>query len=118
MLALRRIANFTEIGSVPITFGGGYSVGPSGQQIPNALDRATALLCNGCNQGIVVVEEEWVGDHPAREVIKGGGTITWRGVHWWPPPSRISMTLFRRRCGARLPKASVRSAATRRAPRS
>jgi hypothetical protein len=86
-----RIANFTEIGSVPITFGGGYSMGPSGQQVPNALDRATALLCNGCNQGIVVVEEEWVGDHPAREGIRGGGTITWRGVHWWPPPSSADL---------------------------
>jgi hypothetical protein len=50
------------------------------------LDQATVLLCRNCKQGVVVIEEQWVGDHPMREGIQGGGAVTWRGIHWWPAP--------------------------------
>jgi hypothetical protein len=57
-----------------------------GQTEPDALDRVSALVCRSCNQGVAVVEEKWVGDHPAREGLQGGGYVYWRGVHWWPAP--------------------------------
>jgi hypothetical protein len=44
------------------------------------------LQCYGCRQAVVVVEEEWVGGHPARQRAGGGGAITFRGIHWWPAP--------------------------------
>jgi len=34
----------------------------------------------------VVIEEKWIGDHPAREGIKGGGSLQYRGIYWWPLP--------------------------------
>lgn len=86
-----RVAHFTAIGSLPITFSGGHVVGPGGQSVPDALDRVAALVCNGCSQGIAVVEEEWVGDHPRREGLGGGGSVQWRGVHWWPPPGSADL---------------------------
>lgn len=42
---------------------------------------------NCTRQATVVVEEQWVGDHPAREGTKTGGSINWRGIHWWPLPA-------------------------------
>lgn len=62
------------------------SAAAGGATVPEELDRATILLCRHCKQGVVVIEEEWIGDHPAREGIKGGGNVTWRGIHWWPAP--------------------------------
>jgi len=52
--------------------------------MPSYSDRATILICRHCQQGVVVLEEEWIGDTPSREEIKKGGPITWRGFHWWP----------------------------------
>jgi hypothetical protein len=75
-----------EVGpSHPVSFDGAIRVmPPAGAPMPKELDRATILLCRNCKQGVVVVEEEWVGDHPAREGIRGGGMVTWKGIHWWP----------------------------------
>lgn len=86
-----RVANFTAIGSLPVTFSGSHLVGPGGGSQPDAIDQATVLVCNGCSQGVVVVEEEWVGDHPRRHGLGSGGTVTWRGVHWWPPPGSADL---------------------------
>jgi hypothetical protein len=42
----------------------------------------------------VVVEEKWIGDHSAREGIKGGGIQQYRGVHWWPlPDTKLSVDI-------------------------
>src|SRR3989304_6229004 len=49
------------------------------------------MLCSGCRQATAVVEEQWVGDSPAREGMKGGGTVTYRGVFWWPPPASTDL---------------------------
>jgi hypothetical protein len=48
--------------------------------------RVAALRCLGCQQCVVVVEEEWIGDHPSRAGVGTGGVVTWRGHHWWPLP--------------------------------
>lgn len=77
-----------EVGpSCPVSFGGGYSLAAGGSApTPRELDRATVLFCRNCNQGVTVIEEQWVGDHPSRDGIGRGGVVTWRGIHWWPPP--------------------------------
>jgi hypothetical protein len=78
-------SSFEILGSVPLTFDGGHIVNPHGPTTPTYSERSTVLFCRHCKQGVAVLEEEWVGDHPKREGLKGGGTISWRGFHWWPP---------------------------------
>jgi hypothetical protein len=76
-------SSFEYANSLPLTFDGGHSIG---RGEPNQLtynERITLLICRHCNQGILVLEEQWIGDHKATE-RQGGGTITWRGFHWWP----------------------------------
>lgn len=84
-----------EVGpSHPVSFDGGVSVmsaAVGGASVAKELDRVTILLCRNCNQGVLVVEEEWIGDHPGREGIKGGGVVTWRGIHWWPAPGAADL---------------------------
>jgi hypothetical protein len=63
------------------------SIRHDGTRERDTLDRVTSMLCSGCRQATAVVEEQWVGDHPARDGIRGGGTVTYRGVFWWPPPA-------------------------------
>ncbi len=52
-----------------------------------ASQRVAILECSGCNDRIVVIEDELVGGQ------RGGraGTITWEGVHWWPTPGAQSL---------------------------
>jgi hypothetical protein len=58
----------------------------AGGSTPTWSDQVSSLACQGCGQCTAVVEEQWVGDHPAREGLGTGGTVTWRGFHWWPAP--------------------------------
>lgn len=85
-------SSFDTLGALPITFTSGAQYTPDGKiLISNSSDRATCFVCRHCNQGIVVIEEEWVDDHPSRLGIGRGGTITYRGIHWWPlPQSNLS----------------------------
>jgi hypothetical protein len=55
-----------------------------GAGTPAAVDQVSILHCRNCKQGIVVVEEQRIDDRSWRERATGGGTITWRGIHWWP----------------------------------
>ncbi len=78
-------SSFDLIGSQPITFDpDSYFAERDGTRIPVHLDRASALYCRNCRQGIVVVEEQHVAGRSWRETRSGGGEITWRGIHWWP----------------------------------
>ncbi len=52
---------------------------------PVMIDRVSSLICRHCRQGVVVVEEEWVGEAPKTKQ-KTGGLISHRGIHWWPLP--------------------------------
>ena|GEM_PF-848623 len=67
-----------------------YAIKDDGSHSLIGLDRVAVLLCRHCNQGTVVIEEKWIGDHPARERA-GGGDVFYRGIHWWPlPESHLS----------------------------
>jgi len=81
----RKQSSFEEIGNLPVTFDGGISNRASGNQTPTYSDRVTVLLCRHCNQGIVVIEEEWVGEQPKR-LGMSEGVVSHRGVVWWPLP--------------------------------
>jgi uncharacterized protein DUF4145 len=85
-----RASNFQVLGSLPVSFGGSYIQTHEGGMIPDAIDRVSSLRCSGCGQATVVIEEEWIGDQPSR-AGRRGGTITWRGVHWWPPPGSANL---------------------------
>lgn len=76
-------SSFEYVNSLPLTFDGGYIVERSGANQPTFNERITSLVCRHCNQGVLVLEEQWIGEHRAKE-RKGGGNVTWRGFHWWP----------------------------------
>ena len=78
-------SNFEVLGSLPVSAGDSFIQTRDGQMIPDAVDRVSSLKCLGCHQATVVVEEQWTGDAPVREGRRGG-SVTWRGIHWWPPP--------------------------------
>src|SRR5437764_315231 len=78
-------STFALLGSMPITWGGHYSVTIEGQHQRESLDRVSAFQCRACGQGVAVVEEQWTGGHPSRLGVQGGGVVSYRGVHWWPP---------------------------------
>ena len=86
-----RTSNFELLGELPVTFGSNVGYGPGGEYVPDVLDRVSSLRCSGCGQASVVVEEQFIGDHPAREGIQGGGTTRFRGVHWWPSPGSADL---------------------------
>lgn len=78
-------SSFDIAGSLPATFDSSYTVDHSGKEERGLIDRVSSLICRHCKQGVVVVEEEWVGDHPGKEA-KTGGEVSYRGIHWWPIP--------------------------------
>lgn len=87
-----RVSNFHVLGSLPVTFEEGtYAVTAVGRQERIHIEQVSSLLCMGCGQATVVVEEQWIGDHPAREGLRRGGAVTWRGIHWWPLPAGAGM---------------------------
>ena len=79
-------SSFDVAGPLPVTLDlGSYSTRPDGTQTPVHVDQASILYCRNCHQGIVVVEEQRVDDRSWRKEEEfHGGTITWRGIHWWP----------------------------------
>lgn len=80
-----RHSNFKAVPvPIPLTFTGLRIVRPGGESEPDPAQRVNALFCLGCGEATVVVEEKWIGQHPWREGFRGG-TIRWRGIHWWPP---------------------------------
>lgn len=50
-------------------------------------DRATGLYCLHCKKGVLVIEEQYVGDYPFRDGLKESGEPYYRGKHWWPYPA-------------------------------
>lgn len=79
-------SSFEITGSLPATIDyEAYSVGQNGEQQYGIIDRATSLICRHCKQGVIVIEEEWVGESP-RKKQKAGGVVSFRGIHWWPLP--------------------------------
>lgn len=71
-----RVANFQSCGVADVTFKhGGYAMNPNGTRERLASQRVAILECSGCNDRIVVIEDELVGE----------------GVHWWPTPGAQSL---------------------------
>jgi len=86
-----RTSNFHNLGHLPVTFKDGIvAIGRDGSREPLVLEQVSALQCFGCGQATAVVEEEWIGERRARD---GGnsGQISYRGIHWWPPPSAANL---------------------------
>lgn len=80
-------SSFRVAGSLPVTINyETYYVDHEGRRGHDPTDQITSLVCRHCNQGLMVVEERWVGNAPERENDRSGGTITYRGIHWWPLP--------------------------------
>lgn len=80
-----RVSTFELAGSLPLTAGSGYVLDQQGQYEPVVVQRASVLICRGCGQGLVVAEDRYIGERRAvDEDTRAGGTISWRGVHWWP----------------------------------
>lgn len=85
-----RNSNFRGVSApIPLTFTGLQVVNRDGTTERDPAERVNALFCMGCGQGTAVIEEKWVG---RREGIGGGGTIRWRGIHWWPPVAIAGIT--------------------------
>jgi len=78
-------SSFDHAGSLPATFDEGCTVAYTGKTEAVLIDRVSSLICRHCSQPVVVVEEEWIGDHPKKEG-KFSGIINYRGIHWWPLP--------------------------------
>lgn len=76
-------SSFEYVHSLPLTFDGGYILGRGEANQPTFSERITLLICRHCKQGVLVLEEQWVGEHRAKE-RQGGGVVAWRGFHWWP----------------------------------
>jgi hypothetical protein len=79
-------SSFEAIGSMGVTFDSTVAVNRDLSRERLTSDRVTVLVCRHCEQGVVVIEEEWCGEAPRRQNT-GGGTISHRGIHWWPLPS-------------------------------
>lgn len=79
-------SSFEIAGSLPATIDyEGYSVDRNGDRQYDLIDRATSLICRHCKQGVIVIEEQWIGESPKNKQ-KAGGVISFRGIHWWPLP--------------------------------
>lgn len=83
-----RVANFALFGDADVTFKRDvFTSGRDGSYGRSANQRVAVLECSGCNDRVVVIEDELVGGR------KGGraGTITWEGIFWWPTPGAKSL---------------------------
>jgi hypothetical protein len=78
-------SSFEHAGSLPVTFDSSFITSYNGKQEPALIDRVSSLICRNCGHGVVVVEEEYIGDLPKKHQ-KAGGIMSFRGIHWWPLP--------------------------------
>jgi hypothetical protein len=76
-------SSFHISASSPVTFDGGRILGRGEPDQRTYTEQVSVLICHNCQQGVTVLEEMWVGEYRKSE-RKGGGTISWKGFHWWP----------------------------------
>lgn len=80
-------SSFDSMPPLPVTFDFETAVANyDGSYEHTPVERVSVLFCRHCRQGTVVVEEQFVGEHRAVE-RKGGGSVSYRGFHWWPLPN-------------------------------
>jgi hypothetical protein len=77
-------SSFEIAGSLPATFSG-MVTRLNDSVVHDLIDRVTSLCCRHCNQCVIVIEEQWVGDIPATKGRRSG-YVSYRGFHWWPLP--------------------------------
>lgn len=78
-------SSFQIIGTIPVTFDGGHLVDRDGTRSPTFNEQVSVLVCHSCQQGVTVIEEMWIGEYRKTDANrKGGGTVWWKGIHWWP----------------------------------
>src|SRR5262249_17307378 len=78
-------SSFENLGSLPLTFDyKSYFQDGSGEVSQKRTARVTPLTCRHGRQGVAVVEEQGVGNKPAKHLA--GGDVSHRGIHWWPLP--------------------------------
>lgn len=77
-----RNSNFTLVGTAPVTYqtDGAHALGQGGERSRLWDEQVAIMECNGYRDCMVVIEEQLVGG------VRGGGagTVTYRGVLWWP----------------------------------
>lgn len=78
-------SSFESLGSLPATFDTTVIISSDGNHRRDYYDRVTSLLCRNCNQPVIVLEEQLIGDKPVRDGISSG-SISWQGFFWWPFP--------------------------------
>lgn len=82
-----RLSNFKLMGTAPVTYD--YEqftpMGRDGGGGPAEVELLRILQCQGCDQNVVVIEEEYLDDVPKRLGARSG-RCTWRGTFWWPSP--------------------------------
>ena len=78
-------SSFNILGNLPVTYDYETYTLSDGQKSHEASDRVSSLICRHCGQGVVVIEEQRIGDSPRRKK-QSGGLISYRGIHWWPLP--------------------------------
>lgn len=77
-----RVSSFTNVGNAAVTYSYERFVGGSA---PDVDEQVSILRCQGCSQNVVVVEEVYLNGVP-RRLGANSGSLTWRGMHWWPSP--------------------------------
>jgi ribosomal protein S27AE len=78
-------SSFENAGSLPVTFDSAVLTNYNSKQEHALIDRVSSLICRNCGHGVVVVEEEYIGDSPKKQQ-KSGGVVSFRGIYWWPLP--------------------------------
>jgi Protein of unknown function (Hypoth_ymh) len=78
-----RPSNFMLRGTAPVTYRADVFYAASVDGDRRVADQQLVVMeCAYCQQNIVVIEEEL---HDG-ERGKKSGRVSWRGIHWWPPP--------------------------------
>jgi hypothetical protein len=84
-----RVSSFSIEATCPVTFrkDGSYTRTREGLHERIHTERVAVLECRGCRDRTVVIEEQLTGG------VRGGraGTITYRGMFWWPVPEATAL---------------------------
>jgi len=78
-------SSFAVVSTQGITHSG-FAMERDGSRSRIEVERVAVLYCRHCEESLVVLEEQWIGNSRWFEA-HAGGSVTWRGIFWWPLPS-------------------------------